>query len=182
MIVLSGYIISYISHRYNHYLTPWWIINGAAGLSFFTLGYAFRDNDNKWLRLLGLIVYFICCFIGFPVVDMLDNSLRSGNYLLWIPITFCCILAFNFLCKLLYKYSSHQILKLLSFIEWIGNNAMPFYVTHFIIVEIVSFFLNHYCNIISLWRFVIIIIAYLILLPCCYKLLNSKMYNRIMNL
>ena len=42
-IVLFGYTISYLAYRFNHRLLPYWVANGAAGLSFFALGYAVRN-------------------------------------------------------------------------------------------------------------------------------------------
>ena len=149
MIVL-GYIISFLSHTYSHDTWPWWIANGAAGLAFFCAGYMLRDYGmKKWMIYPCLFVYIICCIVGFPYVGMLDNKLLTGNYLLWVPVSVCCIIAFNYICVVLVKMQEYILVNynlksyLLRFFENIGIFAMPIYVSHYLILQCYSWSVYH---------------------------------------
>lgn len=131
-IVLFGYTVSYLAYRFNHRLLPYWVANGAAGLSFFALGYAMRDWEQKWwLFLLCMVVYVTGCIHGFPMVDMWPNKLLNGHYLLWVPVAFCCIVFFNTICCHLYKVIRIKPL------EWVGKNAMLIYLSHMLIIQMI---------------------------------------------
>lgn len=159
-VVLAGYLISYLAYRFDYRLIPYWVANGAAGMSFFVLGYAMRDWDCKLLLIIPcVLVYIICCFVGFPVIDMMDNELLLGNYLFWIPVAFCCIIVFNTFCRCTYQFT--RILSL----EWIGMEAMVIYVVHFIIAQVVIFTMNILdVDVQSLLIIFIILIAYMLLI------------------
>ena len=164
-VVLFGYVVSYLAYRVDYRLLPYWVANGAAGLSFFALGYTFRDIESKWwLIVLGAIVYAVGCVSGFPIVNMWPNDLVRGNYLLWIPIAFFCIVFFNVLCQKLYDYVRIKP------IEWIGKNAMIIYVSHMLVVSTITDGLLLYFNVkpSSLWVFVMIVLAYFLLLLALY--------------
>lgn len=125
---LIGYGLSIFLHHLNYRLLPYWVANGVAGLSFFALGYALRDWEQKWwLTVPCMVVYVIGCFVGFPTVSMLSNTLLSGIYHLWIPVALCSIVFFNNLCKWLYSFV--RIIP----IEWIGKNAMMILLVHTLI-------------------------------------------------
>lgn len=138
-IIIAGYIIAYACFCRNHRLLPYWVSNGASGLVFFSLGYALRDYENKWWLIAPcVVVYLTCCFIGFPMVDMLFNRLVAGNYLLWMPVAFCGIITFNVFCRVLCK---HIRIKLL---ELAGQNAMTIYVTHILILLTCTFIVEYF--------------------------------------
>lgn len=128
-IVVIGYAVSYLAYRIDHRLLPYWVANGSAGLAFFTMGYALRDWEQKWWLVVPCaVVYVVCCVLGFAHVDMCPNELVSGPYLLWFPVSLCCIVAFNAFCRLLYRS-----VRVKAF-EWVGQNAMTIYVVHILIV------------------------------------------------
>ena len=168
LVVLVGYLASYLAYRFNHHLLPYWIANGVAGLSFFALGYAMRDLETKcWLIVPCAIVYVLGCVFGFPMVEMLSNNLLEGNYLLWIPVTFCCIFSFNSLCKYICKNVR------LFFVEYIGQNAMLIYLSHALIYVTISKLceineVSASCN----FLFVLIILGYTLFLPILLKAKN----------
>lgn len=149
-VIVLGYIISFLSHTYSHDTWPWWIANGAAGLAFFCAGYMLREYGmKKWMIYPCLFVYLICCIVGFPYVGMLDNKLLTGNYLLWVPVSVCCIIAFNYICVVLVKMQEYILEKynlksyLLRFFENIGICAMPIYVSHYLILQCYSYVISH---------------------------------------
>lgn len=174
-IVFLGYIIAYLAYRFNHRLLPYWVANGAAGLSFFALGYAFREYEQRWWIILPCtIVYILGCFKGFAIVDMFDNQLLSGEYLLWIPISFCCLVVFNALCRYLYQKINFK------FIEIIGINAMPIFATHLLLVAIINWVAVFFMLEISQWvLFCMIICSYVMFLPLMCKFVNSTHYKKI---
>ena len=132
-VVLIGYVVSYLAYRFNHRLLPYWVANGASGLSFFALGYAMRDWEAKWWVVVPcMIVYIVGCVVGFPIVGMWSNTLFNGNYLLAIPIAFCCMVSFNAVCRFVCQYIH------LKPIEWVGRNAIIIYITHALIYKPIS--------------------------------------------
>ena len=169
-VVIVGYVVSYLSYRFNHRLLPYWVANGAAGLSFFALGYALRDVESKWWLIIPCVVIcVVCSIIGFPMVSMLNNELLSGIYLLNIPVSCCCIVVFNNLCMYLYKYL-HFNLKIL---ELIGQHAMTIYVVHMLIMTLTVEILR--MNDVSLSAnelLCLIILVYTLTLPLCCWLKN----------
>lgn len=174
-IVIVGYIIAYGCFRWNHPLLPYWVANGASGLVFFALGYEMRDYESKWwLMVPSVVAYFICCIVGFPMVDMIFNKLLAGNYLLWIPVALCGIVVFNALCRWMCKYIR------LKPIELVGQNAMTIYVTHILIVLTCTFVVEYFdmtlCYPYMLW---IILGAYTIFLPVlCYLLPKTSVFRK----
>ena len=177
VLILMGYLISYLSHRVDSDLLPFWIANGAAGLCFFTLGYAMKKYEFSWTLILPCtIVYIVGCMRGFPMVDMLSNSLLSNHYVLWIPISFCCIIFFNAFCRIFCKYVR------VKFIEIIGLYAMPIYVTHRIIIQSVYFLVTYLNIIIPSWLLMcLMLLSYVVFLPLSCKLFNTNRYKRIIN-
>ena len=172
VVVLFGYIISYLAYLYNHPLQPLWIANDASGLAFFALGYGLSKYESKWWLISPCVAFYVlCCIFGFPMVDMMFNKLLTGSFLLWIPMAFCGIVTFNSLCRLVYRYIHIKPM------EVVGQNAMPIYVTHILIALTCTFVLEYY-NLehfmpYTLW---IILGGYAIFIPVfCY------LFNRIGN-
>ena len=169
-IVIFGYLIAYLAYRFNHPLLPYWVANGATGLAFVALGYGLRDYESKWWIIVPcILVYILCCFVGFPMVDMIFNKLLAGNYLLWIPVAFCGIITFNALCKYLYQYVRIKP------IEIAGQNAMNIYVTHILIVLTCTFLLEYF-SLSQLYPYAtwILLASYVLFLPIFCYLLNRK--------
>ena len=174
-LVLTSYVVSYLTFRFNHRLLPYWIANGTSGLCFFMLGYALRDWEKKWWVILTsvsicLVSYIIDCP---AIVDMFNNSLLLGKYLLWIPISLSCIISFNFICRVFNKHARVRI------IENIGCNAMTILVTHCLIYATISQILSHLTiNLPYLIVLGIIVFSYIIILPiCCF--LKNKIFTKV---
>lgn len=173
IVVLLGYIVSYLAYKYNHRLLPFWLANGAAGFAFFALGYAFRDYEQRWWLVVPCIVVYIAgCIIGFPMVGMLENAVIAGNYMLWIPVAFCCIVVFNQMCFFLYKWIRVKP------IEIVGKCAMPIYVSHVLLIVIIDFIANYFQLAISSNMVLFsILLSYIIFLPLFCVLMNTKWYK-----
>ena len=162
-VVFLGYIVSYLAYRYNHHLLPYWVANGAAGMSFFILGYLFRNIEKCWWIILPCaIVYVIFSIVGFPMVDMFPNKLVNGHYLFWMPISLCCIVSYNAFCKFIYKFVR------VSLVEWIGKNAMTILVIHVLLVKMTMELLRY--NDVHLSPYSVlcmILLEYALILPLC---------------
>lgn len=160
-VILFGYVVSYLTYRFNHRLLPYWVANGAAGLSFFALGYAMRDWEQKWWVVVPCILVFVVgCICGFPTVDMFDNELLKGTYCLWIPVALCSIVFFNAVCRKLYD------LVRIKPIELIGQNAMTILVIHCLIYASISTIFGYFnIHTSSVGLFIVILVAYAIILP-----------------
>lgn len=143
LISLIGLIIGlvlYIGH--NDYI-PDIIANTATGLCFFSIGYWMRNKERNKLLIYTAFVGFIIAIVLFhsPFVDMRTNTCwvdRSGlDYLLWFPACFCGIMVLNRTCLFMHKWYSFPIL------QFVGRNAMMFYVTHYIVLYTTGYVLHN---------------------------------------
>lgn len=101
ILVMFGVLIAYGAYVYNNSLLPLWIANGAAGLSFFVLGYWLHNYErHMWLLILCIFCYICSCVLGWNSVCMHTNVLLEGNYLLWFPSALCGIICFNATCRI----------------------------------------------------------------------------------
>lgn len=158
---IIGYVAAYLAYRINYRLLPYWVANGAAGFSFFVFGYSLKEHENKWWLIIPcLVVYIVCCFIGFPMVDMMYNKILAGNYLLWLPVALCGIVTFNTICRFTCKYISIRP------IEIVGQNAMTIYVTHILILLTIQFVITYF-EITTLYPYMLwmYLIGYVAFLP-----------------
>ena len=133
MAILLGtlYGITYLSYLYKNPLIPQWVANISAGLAFYILGYFLHEHETKWCFFMPcLIIYLLCCILGFPIVVMKTNTLYQGDYLLNMPVCLASIVVFNVLCRLLIKLLPHIVIKPF---EIIAKYAFIIYVSHGII-------------------------------------------------
>ncbi len=167
---IIGYVAAYLAFRFNHRLLPYWVANGASGLVFFALGYGLRDYENKWWLIIPcLVVYIVCGFTGFPMVDMMFNKLLAGNYLLWIPVALCGIVTFNTICRFTCKYIPIRPL------EIVGLNAMTIYVTHILILLTIQFVITYF-EITTLYPYMLwmYLIGYVAFLPLLCRFVPNQ--------
>ena len=160
-ISVIGSVVAYLAYYFNHSLMPYWVGNGTAGLVFFFMGYGLRDYESKWWLIAPCaIVYVICCIVGFPMVDMMDNELLTGNYLLWVPVALCGIVAFNAVCRLVTRYLRIQP------IEIVGQYAMTILVTHVLVLSTILFVVT-YWETTELYPYLVLLIlaGYVVFLP-----------------
>ena len=167
---IIGYVAAYLAYHINYRLLPYWVANGAAGFSFFVFGYSLKEHENKWWLIIPcLVVYIVCCFIGFPMVDMMYNKILAGNYLLWLPVALCGIVTFNTICRFTCKYISVRP------IEIVGQNAMTIYVTHILIVLTLQFVITYFERT-TLYPYMlwIYLAGYIVFLPLLCKFVPNQ--------
>lgn len=97
-----------------------------------------------------------------------------GSYLLFYPTALAGIIMTNGIFKYLCKFVEFRIL------EYIGVNAMNFYVTHWILFVFVIFIAKHFFNIDSpVIIFTILLGASILLLPIISEILNALKAKKI---
>lgn len=174
LIVILGYIISYLLYRYGQNKIPLYLANCSAGLSFYCLGYLCSQREHHWwLAYSCAILYILDTQFHFAGVNMVFNKLLWGNYLLWMPICLCGIITFNNVCRIVCDvfYNLAPAIRTRP-LELIGQYAMPIYVTHYLICASVqrtfkSFDCLHELMPYTIW---IILIGYILFLPIlCYS-------------
>ena len=131
---------AYLLNTIEWYNKSWWFGNFFSGLCFFLLGYWFKDKEQKKTTLFlstlfyfGVIGAFYIGKIGFPVLYMHANKMFSGNYILFYPFALAEIVMINNIFHYLCKHIKFNIL------EYVGQNAMYYYVTHWILLILIAF-------------------------------------------
>lgn len=100
------------------------------GYFYFTCGHIFgRGEQSKQLLLFCAVVFVAIEVTSYPFIDMRTNTVGRGEYLVCIPTAIAGILLIN----ALFKRVDGRLTKPLA---WIGQNAMPFYVWHFIVLTV----------------------------------------------
>lgn len=163
------YVVTIVINSWHYRMLPEWIANSASGLVFFTFGYGLKKYEQKkWLFFPCLLVYLICGYVGYPIVDMHSNSLLAGYYWAWIPVAICSIVAFNSVCSIVCEFLKFKIL------SWIGRHSMQIFVSHFLILCTIDFVIRYF-ELVQFrpYSFWMMIGAYLLILPICCVCINS---------
>lgn len=113
---------------------PVYISGTAWGIFFFAFGYILKNKEtNKWIAGIAAIIFIASLFTDIPSVYS-----KSGTPLiqaLWYPACVAGCVSFNNVCRLIAKipvvaHSSKGIF------QYVGRNAMNFYVPHKIIFHL----------------------------------------------
>ena len=121
---------------------------------------------SRWLFFLSILaVLSITLFIP-TFINMRDSTVRYGNFVIWFPYALSGIIVINNLVK------NIPYLLNISLIIKIGQNSMPIYVTHWIIlsiVEIVLMLIGVQSRSVFMW---VMIFACIIVLPLLTYFIN----------
>lgn len=125
-------------------IRPLWIVNSFLGVFFYTLGYLLRYYQYKMFVGICCICFsIILTYVCFSFVDFRSNKLSCGFYFVWVVNSVLSIISYNFIF-----YYVEENFKLFFSCIWgkallfIGENSMLFYVIHWPILTILSFFLK----------------------------------------
>lgn len=146
IVSICGIALGLVCFLINCRFIPWWVQNGASGIVFFSMGVWLSrieksEENNRWpvLEFLSVLAFIIFCIIGYPSVVMAYNTVsefitdyRTVYYFLWFPASVAAIVVFNFLCRNVSKIYSFPLLRA------IGRNAITIYVSHQIVIFIMS--------------------------------------------
>lgn len=100
------------------------------GYFYFTCGHVFgKEEQSKHLLLFCVLGFVAVEVTSFPFIDMRTNTVGRGEYLICIPTAIAGILLINALFKRFDR-------KLTEPLAWVGQNAMPIYAWHFIVLTV----------------------------------------------
>ena len=163
------------------YRYSWWFGNIFSGMCFFGLGYWLKGKNNTILIMLSIVFLSFVVFAnsagwihGFPRLSMHQNKMLCGNYLLFYPTALAGIIVINGIFRYLCKFIRFRML------EYIGVNAMNFYVTHWILFVFVVFVVKKFFIIDSpVIIYVILLGASILILPIINESLNTLKTKKI---
>ena len=170
------FVAAYLLYANRWYSHSWWIGNILSGLCFFLLGYWLRDKEKRTrLFIISVLVYFSIVFAssanlidGFPYLYMHANKMYSGNYLLFFPMALAGIIMTNNVFRYLCKHMNIRIF------EYVGQNSMNFYVTHWILFTIVVFVAKYFFDIVHQTSLMLLlVVTSVVILPLLSMLINS---------
>ena len=179
------FAIAFLLYVVGWYNYSWWFGNHFSGLCFFLLGYWLKDKEqNKLLFLISTVIYVLVVFAffadvidGFPYLYMHANKMYCGSYLLFYLMALAGIIMTNNVFRILSKHVRFNIL------EFIGRNSMNFYVTHWILIVLVTFMSKSVFRVnssaILFWA---LLCSSIIFLPLISKSIDSlKLHNKKLN-
>lgn len=130
LLAIVSFLIGYFCYVFN-VKEPTYIASIFTGLFFYTLGYVLSSFQyNRVLFIASIIIYIGFLILGVSFVDINSNMLQCGNYLLWPIFALSGIICFNNLFRCL-----DCIFTKWSILQYIGNNSMKFYVSHWVILN-----------------------------------------------
>ena len=169
------FLLAFTLYALGWYRYSWWFGNIFSGMCFFGLGYWLKGKNNTIVIMLSIVFLSFVVFANsvgwiqsFPRLSMHRNRMLCGSYLLFYPVALAGIIVINGIFRYLCKFIKFRIL------EYIGVNAMNFYVTHWILFVFVVFAAKQIFNIDSpVILYAILLGASILLLPIINEILNT---------
>ncbi|MBQ6751457.1 MAG: acyltransferase family protein [Bacteroidaceae bacterium] len=113
---------------------PFYLSNVITGLCFLYLGIYFKSLQYKrYIFYTCIVLYAIFCIWGLTRVDMRENKLIEGSYILYVPTCIFGIVSINNIVR----YMPFK----LRLLAYVGRNSMDFYVLHWILLYLVDILL-----------------------------------------
>lgn len=108
---------------------PYYFANICSGLFFFAMGYWLHDYEKSTkVIVICALAYVLFIATEVPFVKMRNNELAQGSYAMWLFFSVCGCVATNATFKRIpYNFP---------ILSWIGRNAMPIYVTHWLVISV----------------------------------------------
>lgn len=151
---------------------PVYISGTAWGMFFFASGYLLRGQEtNKWIASIAAILFVASLFTDIPPVYC-----KSGTpliYALWFPACVAGCVTFNNVCRMLGLFVVKFNLRR-GVLQYVGINALNFYVPHKIIFHIgFNLILWYKAEWYSTWQgLCIVLVAYAVILPIINLIIN----------
>ena len=146
---------------------PPYCISFFTGLFFYSMGFYLKNFQySRWLFFLSILAVLSITLFMPTFINMRDSTVRYGNFVIWFPYALSGIIVINNLVK------NIPYLLNISLIIKIGQNSMPIYVTHWIIlsiVEIVLMLIGVQSRSVFMW---VMIFACIIVLPLLTYFIN----------
>ena len=172
-IILSSALIVLVIKLLHLPLMPVYVSGTAWGLFFFACGYALRGNEtNKWIAGVAALLFVGSLFTDIPSVYCLSGTPLIQA--LWYPACVAGCITFNNICRMVAKFPIVVNSKV-GILQYIGKNAMDFYVPHKIIFHIgFNLIVMYKYEWYNTWQgLCFVLVAYAIILPFINTLMNS---------
>lgn len=122
--------------RYYNLYYPEYLYNTVLGLLFYTSGIELRYIQYKKPVLIISVLVFITILFLYPSrIDFYHVTIIEGSAALWVVSSLAGIFIINYLGCILSVFHNCCI----GILEYIGKNSMTFYVSHFIVGNVVAF-------------------------------------------
>jgi hypothetical protein len=165
-IIIGSFLVA-IFLRYLKINFPPYCISFFTGLFFYSMGFYLKNFQySRWLFFLSILAVLSITLFMPTFINMRDSTVRYGNFVIWFPYALSGIIVINNLVK------NIPYLLNISLIIKIGQNSMPIYVTHWIIlsiVEIVLMLIGVQSRSVFMW---VMIFACIIVLPLLTYFIN----------
>jgi len=162
----------------NWEFVPVYIGSGILGVFYFAMGKILHKYESNWKVLISIIcIMSILCFINqSPNADIRNVAQYSGSFgelLHGIAMALCCCFIINAI------FNFFQPLLKFPLLQFVGRHAMDFYVTHWIVLLIISRLLMG--DIFHVWddkfQFIITGIGCLLVIPA-YIIIKNQWIKR----
>lgn len=162
----------------NYDFVPVYIGSGILGIFYFAMGKILHKYESNWKMLIGCLIICATLFIvnSSPNADIRHVAQYNGsvcNLLHGITMALCCCIIINAL------FNNIQPLLKFPLLQFVGKHAMDFYVTHWIILLIISRLLMG--DIFHVWdeklQFIITGIGCLLVIPA-YIIIKNQWIKR----
>ena len=130
---LAGICISAFLHFFNISL-PHYINNISSGVFFFGMAILLKNaSQENSIKIVSIILFVLLSIISKPIVDIRDNTLLDGYYMLWPLWSIVGIITINTLFEYIHKIIKSPISPLF----FIGKHSLAFYVIHWPIIMVI---------------------------------------------
>lgn len=130
---IAGLIFSVTLH-FTGFTLPHYINYISSGLFFYGAGTLLRNYSKSDLFKWGsILIYILLSLFCKPLVDIRDNVLYEGYYLLWPIWSIAGIVTLN----TMFEYIHHKIASPIPLLNFVGKKSMLFYVIHWPIIMVI---------------------------------------------
>lgn len=154
---------------------PLWIANVGSGVFFFGLGSYWNKLKKKNLVIVAATLIFIFVSVFFrPYVDMRENSLLKGDYLVWPIWSLSGVVLVNFL----FFQISRLRINPLRFLAPLGKESMSYYVAHWPVILLANLIFGNFGgHETDTLHFSVIVLFELMMSLCIFLILSYRRWS-----
>lgn len=190
VIMLFSGMVSITLHYLNWRFFPAWISNTIWGLFFFSAGYYLKDKESNLILIVCSFAITLWALFFTTIPAKYCHEVSFTEFVLWYPVCIFGCIAFDNLCKWVNKAQDSIMAKMqkkkkrhtIGLFEYVGQNALIFYVSHYILFRITFDWIARYnSKWYSGWEGLMIItfIYAIVIFPICRFLNHRDVKNSI---
>ena len=172
LVVLISFLCSLVIKIFHWRFMPVYISATAWGLFFFACGYALKGKEtNKWIAPIAALLFTVSLFTNIPSVYC--KSCAPLVQALWFPACIAGCITFNNVSRI-FGIIVEKINYQRGILQYVGRNALNFYVPHKIIFHLgfnlIIWYKEEWYN---TWQgLCIVLVAYAVILPIVNFIIN----------